>query len=65
MTRRDYVRIAEALNACRGECAEAGVMALGGWATARDTICAALAEDNKRFDRQRFIAATLGFHKVV
>ena len=62
MTRRDYVRIAEALRRARfGLTSEwqgqARIMALRGWRESAAEIADSLASENPRFDRARFYAA--------
>lgn len=56
MTRKDYVLIAKALadtrpNPLLAEAREA-------WKQVRDKLCTLLANDNSRFDTERFIDAT-------
>ena len=62
MTRKDYVRLAAALKAARPEHVPGGdwsaeQIATGVWARTVDSVMGALADDNPRFDRQRFMAA--------
>lgn len=62
MTRKDYVAIAQAIRAARHdvtskEPAESQVDMLDGTSLSAEHIADALARDNARFDRARFIAA--------
>jgi len=59
MTRKDYVLIAAAIKARRdlASAARRSSEFLGGIDAAAETIAAALALDNQRFDLERFIKA--------
>jgi hypothetical protein len=56
VTRRDYIRIAAALNRVRptGGNNDRNVDSFPQWARTVEAIADALAEDNPRFDRYRF-----------
>lgn len=71
MTRRDYIRIAEALRFARGDaiagrnCYDTGErtpiqIELSGVMTAAKYIANALQGDNSRFDRSHFLAVVRG-----
>ena len=60
MTRKDYNRIAAAFAVAYETCRRNGVEATMGWAEAVHKVAQALAEDNARFDHQRFYAACRG-----
>lgn len=60
MTRKDYVLLADALNRAARNLTAAGLTdhsAHTCWCECAATIADALAEDNPRFDRERFLKA--------
>ena len=65
MTRKDYVLIAEALRAVRPRAGDANATAdvvqwmgrLDQWSDVALSVAEALARDNERFDRLRFLEA--------
>jgi hypothetical protein len=57
MTRKDYVAIAEAMTAARADVSTQKISPKLALEFAEDRIARALADDNPRFDRDRFIAA--------
>lgn len=62
MTRKDYIRLATAINQARAEIRmkepeECAADLLDGTSYAADFIADALADDNPNFDRARFLAA--------
>lgn len=56
MTRKDYERLAAALLSTR----PMGDERFEGWSDAVKAVANALAADNPRFDRERFVAACEG-----
>ena len=61
MTRKDYIAIASALNNSRDVSTEFSADYIAGWIEAIDAsarwISSAMARDNPRFDRARFLKA--------
>ena len=60
MTKKDYERIARALKQAAANITDAGLTdhsAHVAWNECAATLADALAEDNPRFDRARFLAA--------
>lgn len=56
MTRKDYVKLAEALRLSRPTLWND--IGRAAWRAARDSIADTLQDDNPRFDRERFYNAT-------
>lgn len=59
MTRKDYILIARALNGAMPVSPESDRVKEA-WRTAADALAYALATDNPRFDRERFMRACRG-----
>ena len=57
MTRKDYVAIAEAMMAARADVSNQAISPKMALKFAEDRIASALAADNPRFDRERFLTA--------
>lgn len=59
MTRKDYILIARALSGAMPVSPESDRVKEA-WSTAVDALAYALASDNARFDRERFLRACRG-----